>query len=73
MTAVLGDFNAKSSNWCKADVTSLGGSKIDTITSSYGSNQLIQEPTHILSSSSSCTESWNLEFIHRCTEIVTIR
>ena len=56
MTVVLGDFNAKSSNWCKADVTSLEGSKIDTITSSYGLNQLIQEPTHILNLSSSCTE-----------------
>ena len=38
MTVVLGDFNAKSNNWCKADVTSLEGSKIDTITSSYGLN-----------------------------------
>ena len=56
MTVVLGDFNAKSSNWCKADVTSLEGSKIDTITSSYGLNQLIQEPTHILNSSSSCID-----------------
>ena len=53
MTVVLGDFNAKSNNWCKADVTSLEGSKIDTITSSYALNQLIQEPTHILNSSSS--------------------
>ena len=56
MTVVLGDFNAKSNNWCKADVTSLEGSKIDTITSSYGLNQLIQEPTHILNSSSSCID-----------------
>ena len=56
MTVVLGGFNAKYNNWCKADVTSLEGSKIDTITSSYGLNQLIQEPTHILNLSSSCTE-----------------
>ena len=35
MTVVLGDFNTKSSNWCKADVTSLEGSKTDTITNSY--------------------------------------
>ena len=54
MTIVLGDFNAKSNNWCKADITALEGSKIDTIASSYGLNQLIQEPTHILNSSSSC-------------------
>ena len=56
MTVVLGDFNAKSNNWCKAEITSLEGSKIDTITSSYGLNQLIQEPTHILNSSSSCID-----------------
>ena len=54
MTVVLGDFNAKSNNWCKADVTSLEGSKIDTITRSYGLNQLIQEPTHILNLWASC-------------------
>ena len=53
MTVVLGDFNA---NYCRADITSLKGSKIYTITSSYGLNQLIQEPTHILNLSSSCTE-----------------
>ena len=56
MTVVLGDFNAKSNDWFKADITSLEGSKIDTITSSYGLNQLIQEPTHILNSSSSCID-----------------
>ena len=56
LTVVLGDFNAMSSNWCKADVTSLEDSKIDTITSSYGLNQLIQEPTHILNSSSACID-----------------
>ena len=54
MTIALGDFNAKSNNLCKADTTSLEGSKINTIASSYGLNQLIQEPTHILNSSSSC-------------------
>ena len=56
MTSVLADFNAKSNNWCKADITSLEGYKIDTIASSYGLNQLIQEPTHILNSSSSCID-----------------
>ena len=54
MTVNLGDFNATSNNWCKANIASLEDSKIDTITSSYGLNQLIQEPTHKLNSSSSC-------------------
>ena len=31
MNVVLCDFNAKSNNWCKASITSLKGSKIDTI------------------------------------------
>ena len=35
MTVVLGYINAKSNNLCKADVTSLEGSEIDTIASSY--------------------------------------
>ena len=52
MTVNLGDFNAKFNNWSKADITSLEGPKIDTITSSYGLNQLIQEPTLILNLSS---------------------
>ena len=56
MTIVLGDFNAKSNNWCKADITSLLGSKIYIIANSYGLNQLIQEPTHVLNSSSSCID-----------------
>ena len=54
MTVVLSDFNTKSNNWCQADITSLEGSKFDTIASSYGLNQLIQEPTRILNLSSSC-------------------
>ena len=53
ITVVQGDFNVKSNNWCRADITSLEGSKIDSITSSYGLNQLIREATHILNSSSS--------------------
>ena len=56
MTVVIGDINAKSNNWCKADITSLEGSEIDTIASSFGLNQLIQEPTHILNSSTSCID-----------------
>ena len=56
MTIVLGDFNAKSKNWCKADITSLEGSMIDTIASSYGLNQLTQEPAHILNLLSSCID-----------------
>ena len=47
MISVLGDFNAKSNNWC---------SMIDAVTSNYGLHQLIQEATHILNLSSSCID-----------------
>ena len=53
MTFVLADFNAKSKNWCKADITSFEGSMIDVTASSCGMNRRIQEQTHILHSSSS--------------------
>ena len=53
---VLRDCNAKSKNWCKADITSLEVSMVDTVASSYGLNQLFQEPTHILNSSTSCID-----------------
>ena len=56
MTVVLGGFNATSNNWCKADITSHEGSTIYAIASSYDFNQLIQEATHILNSSSSCID-----------------
>ena len=54
MISVLGDFNAKSNNWCKNDITSHEGSMIDAVTSNYRLHQLIQEPTSILNTSSSC-------------------
>ena len=41
MTVVLCDFNAKSINWCKAEITSLEGSRIDR----YYSEQLWLELT----------------------------
>ena len=53
---MLGDFNAKSSNWYKHDKTTYEGSKIEAITSQLGLKQLIQEPTHILPNSSSCID-----------------
>ena len=54
MIVFLADFRAKSNNWCKADITSLQGSLIDTIACRYDLNKLIQEPAHILNYSSFC-------------------
>ena len=56
LIVILGDFNAKSTNWCKHDKTAYEDSKIEAITSQLGLKQFIQEPTHILSNSSSCID-----------------
>ena len=56
MISVLDDFKAKSNNWCKNDITSYEDSMIRAVTSNYGLHQLIQEPTYILNSSSSCID-----------------
>ena len=56
VTVVLVDFNAKSRNWCKANITYFESSRIDTIASSFGLNQLIQVPTQVLTSSSTCID-----------------
>ena len=46
LTVVLGDFNVKSNLWCKSDKTSYEGPKIEGITSQFGLQQLVNEPTH---------------------------
>ena len=51
-----GDFNTKSSNRYKHDKITYEGSKIDALTSQFGLQQLIKEPTQILTDSSSCTD-----------------
>ena len=56
LVVLLGDFNAKSSNWCKNDITTTEGKAIENISSQFGLHQMINEPTHILESSSSCID-----------------
>ena len=75
LTVILGDFNAKSSLWYNNDITTYEGSKIDGVTSQFGLQQIIKEPTHIIGVSSSCINQiwlWNLEFILRYTLTVII-
>ena len=50
------DFNALSSKWCRYDISNDEGVEIDYVTKIHGLEQLIYEPTHILSNSSSCIE-----------------
>ena len=54
LIVAIGDFNAKTTNWYKNDMTSYEGLKIDAITSQFGLQQLINEPTHLTVNSSSC-------------------
>ena len=43
----LGDFNTKTTNWYKNDINSYENLKIDTITSQFGLQQLINEPIYL--------------------------
>ena len=56
LTVVLGDLNIKSNLWFKGDKASYEGSKIDAITSLFGLQHLIYEPTHFVADSSSCID-----------------
>ena len=53
---ILGDFNARLKSWWKSDIDTIEGTKIDAVTSSYGLQQLISQPTHLLANSSSCID-----------------
>ena len=52
LIVMIGDFNAKSKQWCKIDKTSFEGSQIQLLTSKFGLSQITTEPTHILENSS---------------------
>ena len=56
LTVVLADSNIKSNLWFKGDKTSYEASKIDAITSQFGLQQLITEPTQLVADSSSCMD-----------------
>ena len=53
---VIGDFNAKSTSWCKNDSTTNEGREIESMTSQFGLHQIIKEPTHIINNSFSCID-----------------
>ena len=56
MMVLLGDFNAKFTNWYKHDKTNFEGIAIDNISSQCGLYQVINKPTHILENSSFCID-----------------
>ena len=53
---LIGDFNAKSTDWSSNDTTTAEGAQLNYFTSLYGMKQVITEPTHILESPASCTD-----------------
>ena len=55
-SVILGDFNAKFKNWWHCDTQTSEDSQIDSLTTSYGFQQLISKPTQILKNSSSCID-----------------
>ena len=61
LLVALGAFNTKSTNWCANDQSSFEGNKIEHLTSQFGLSQIINEPTHILDSSSPC-----IDLIFKC-------
>ena len=56
LTVMIGNFNAKSSNWYLNDETSFEGSQIEFLASQFAKSQVINEPTHILDNSKSCID-----------------
>ena len=61
-TITLDDFNARFSSWWKKDKTTTEGTHLEALTSLHSLDQLISEPAHILSNSSS---SINLIFTNQ--------
>ena len=52
----MGNFNARSKSWLPYDIISPEGTEIDSLATMHGLQQLLSEPTHLLSHSSSCID-----------------
>ena len=61
-SVITGDFNTRSSSWWPKDIDTTEGSKFSSLTSSNGFPEIINETTHIQTSSSSCID---LIFTHQ--------
>ena len=56
LTVMIGDFNAKLSNWYLNDITSFEGLQIEFLASQFVMSQVVREPTHILDNSKPCID-----------------
>ena len=55
-TIILGDFDAIYSSWGREDKTTAEGTHLEDLRPLHNFDQIIPEPTHILSHSSSCID-----------------
>ena len=53
---ILGDFDARSKSWWESDINTIEGTKIVSVTISYGLQQLTTQLTHLLANCSSCID-----------------
>ena len=56
VSVITGDFNARSLSRWSEDINTSEGTKLYLLTSSNGFSQLMNEPTHIQTNSSSCID-----------------
>ena len=56
ISVILGYFNARSTSWWSSEIDSLEGSKLFSLSTLNGFHQIISEPTHVQSNSSSCID-----------------
>ena len=54
LIVLIGDLNAKPKNWHCHDKSIYEGNAIENVTTQFGLQQIINEPTHISNTSSSC-------------------
>ena len=56
LIVTIGNFDEKTTNWYNNDTTSYEGLNTDAVTSQFGLQQLIYEPTYLTGNSSSCID-----------------
>ena len=56
LTILISDFNATCATWYSKDNSTTEGLKQRLLTSQFGLNQIINEPTHIMKNSSTCID-----------------
>ena len=53
---LIGDLNVKSKNWYSHDKTRQKGNKIKNVTAQFDLQQIMNKPTHISNTSTSCID-----------------